>query len=189
MPNDRVDAYIAAYGFPASVEALEAFCGDFVVPLRTAIATLNEHGRWAGPVVLVAATMRGHEKRPYEVDYRVDVAASHPRLFVPRDRRLISMGLGDMVRWAHQEDPGAMQSGVQEHVLLYARLTHIRCWHGRAMWSARVLNAASGYAQPDARSLIAVLDRSELKPLATDPTRKHAPLRAPSLHPEQISLT
>jgi hypothetical protein len=189
MPKDRVERHLTVHGFPASVGALEGFCGDFIVSLRAAIAKLNEHGHRAGSMVLIAATFRSHEKRPGEFDFRVDAAASDPHIFAPRDWRLNSMGLRELVRWAEREEPGATRSGVEAHVLLRARHSQAKCWHGEALWSARVFNAASGHEQPNARSLIAVLDSSNLRPLRTDPTQKHTPLRVPSLHSEQISLS
>jgi Zn-dependent peptidase ImmA (M78 family) len=189
MPKDRVESHLAAHGFPASVDSLEAFCGHFHVSLRAAIARLNEHGYKAGPTVLIAATFRAHEKRPGEFDFRVDAAASARRLFAPRDWRLNSMGLRELVRWAEREEPGVTRSGVEAHVLLRARQSQVQCWHGEAIWSARVFNAPSGHERPDARSLIAVLDGSHLKPLPTDPTRKHAPLKVSSLHAEQTSFS
>jgi len=88
MPKPLVKRYLSVHGFPSDLDALKTFCGYFKVSIRAAIAALNEHGGRAGSSVLIAATYRSHEKRPREYDFRVDVAASHPDFFVPRDRRL-----------------------------------------------------------------------------------------------------
>jgi hypothetical protein len=188
MPPRLVHGFLAAEGFPGDVDALRAFCSRFQVGLRPAIAALNEYGTAAGPVVLIAATYRGHEKRPGERAFRVDAAASSPTVFAPRDRRLASMGLWEAAEWGRHAPFGASRDGVAPHALFLARLPTKRCWHGKARWSARAVSAAAGHGSTEARSLVMTIDASELSHLATDPTRKPSLFRVRRPHPEQPSL-
>jgi hypothetical protein len=188
MPGPRVSRYLAVHGFPADMTELRSFCDQFRVSLRAAIAALNEHGEKAGSTVFIAATHRAHEKRPNECAFRVDTAAAHPQLLIPRDRRLSSMGLADITRWAEEVGPGASKTGLAQHVLIRSRTPYPKCWHGPAAWSACVHRAAVGYG-PDARSLVLILDRSRLAPMATDPTVRRGSLRQVSIHPSQPKLT
>jgi hypothetical protein len=189
MPTSRVTDYFDVHGFPADLESLHAFCREFSVSLRLGIAGLNEHGHRAGSAVLIAATFRCHEKRPEEYDFRVDAAASHPELFVPRDQRLVSVGLGDLSWWARGARPGLQRSGQERHVLFRARKNGVACWHGPARWTVKVHKAATGHQHPEARSLILALDRSELRPMRSDPTRRPTPLRPLRKLPGQTKLT
>lgn len=188
MPSERLEQYFARRGFPGTIDALRAFCKEFHVSIRSAIAELNEHGEAAGATVLLAATYRPHEKRRHEKEFRVDAAASAPDLFVARDRRLTSMGLREVCWWARRSSPGASRTGTEQHVLLRTRGTTMKALHGPASWSARVYNAATGHEVPDARSLILILDRAKLRPIPIDPTRKLAPAGAVSLNSRQTSL-
>ena len=189
MPPDAMKGYLRRDGFPADIKALHRFCGAFKVSVRAAIARLNECGWQAGSVVLIAATYRAHEKRPKEFDFRVDVGASHPELFIPRDRRLISMGMGELSWWAEGAKPGSHRSGRENHVVFRARAGGARSWHGSAPWEARVYKAASGHQLESAMSLVISLDRSELKKMWGDPTETSRSLRAIPRIAGQIDLT
>lgn len=189
MPPDAIKGYLRRHGFPTDVNALRRFCGVFKVSVRAAIARLNEYGRQAGAVVLIAATYRPHEKRPRELGFRVDVCASHPELFVPRDRRLITMGLRDLSWWAEGARPGSHRCGRESHVVFRARAEGARSWHGPAAWEARVYKAAAGHQLESARSLLISLDRSELKKMWGDPTETSRSLRPIPRLAGQIDLT
>jgi len=188
MPMPRVRRYLARHGFPGDVDSLREFCRSFRVTIRTGIAALNEHGERAAGTVLIAATYRAHEKRPLERAFRVDAAAAAPDLFVPRDRRLISMGLGGLARWAQDASPGADGEGKAPHAIFRSRRPFTPCVSGTAEWSARALSAAAGYEAPGLPSLIAVLHVSRLRGLATDPTRSQASVGAGEPHPGQVRL-
>lgn len=188
MPPNQVKRHLRRYGFPADVGALHSFCGEFRVSVRAAIAALNEYGRQAGSAVLIAATYRPHEKRPREFDFRVDVCASDPELFVPRDRRLITMGLRDLSWWAVDAHPGSQRAGREDHVIFRARSEGARCWHGPAPWQARVYKAGAGHQLEGARSLVISLDRSEMKKMWGDPTRRARSFRPVPRIDGQIGL-
>lgn len=188
MPPERFRGYLRANGFPADADALHALCGEFQVSLRTAIAALNELPDEAGSVVLIAATYRGHEMRPGEKEFRVDASASARDLFVPRDRRLTSMGLRGICWWARRAQIGDRHSGREEHVILRSRRSTMRTWHGAATWSARLYRAATEHYDPDARSLVVAIDRSKMRPMPIDPTQKYSPLPRRDAPTGQTSL-
>lgn len=188
MPNDRVEEHLQQYGFPLDICGLQQFCRAFKVGFRPAIRALNEHAKEFCPVVLIAATYRSHRNRPHEFGFRIDAAASDPLLFAPPERRLSSIGLAGLARWALWAEPGSRLSLESDWVALRSRSKTVECWYGPANLEAKVIRCEPR-SSPKERGLLIALDRTSLGRMSWDPTKVYAPARVSApLHPEQISL-
>lgn len=163
----RLRAQLAVHGAPASPAALVALCDRFGVNLQPMFPALRPSMAEA-PVALLASRLRGHPERAEEVAFRVDASVGHRRLFIPRHKRLLSLGLAALTSAARGMEPGERAAGAD-----WAELPARRVAEAVALaeipWRALMLGSA---ASP---LLIVALDATEA---LTPPSRAPAALAA-----------
>jgi uncharacterized protein DUF955 len=158
--RDRLSRSLSVSGVPRDPEALLRLCGTYGVGLHAMMLALRPF--LAGvPVVLMTSSRRGHPERPDVVDFRIDAAVGHRRLFIPSHQRLRSVGLHDLADWADTARHSHVRDG-EEIVAFTPRRVAEPVWPGRAGWMAR----AHGR---DAPSIVAALDVATLVRRPTAP--------------------
>lgn len=97
-PDEVVEFMTAARGLESPTTVLN-MARHFGVNLHPAIIALARN--WGDErQILAVAELRGHPRRPSEVDYRTVASAGFPYEYLPRNQRLQSMGLGSLSDWA-----------------------------------------------------------------------------------------
>jgi hypothetical protein len=66
--------------------------------------------------LLIVADLRGHSRRPDEIDYRLLATAGRPYEYIPTQQRLRSVGLGGLADWAQNTAVGKKGQGRSEQV-------------------------------------------------------------------------
>jgi hypothetical protein len=132
----RLAALLARQGVPETPEEMLRLCGHFGVNVQPMLLALR--GSLAHvPVMYIASRWRGHPRREWEVDMRVDAAAGHRRLFVPTDQRLSSLGLHGLSDWATRAPLHAVRDGY-DLAQAPPRRASEPVWAGNVTWQARV---------------------------------------------------
>ncbi len=123
-----------------SSRLLTSLCRRFRVNLQPMLIALCQTGLFAGYTVLLAGR-RGHPSRPQEIDYRVEAQPFRGSIFLPRNQRLRSLGLGDVVDWAAPLDAGQHCEGSAGalRLPLWERGRGSGIATGRASWEAQTL--------------------------------------------------
>lgn len=107
----RLRKQLALHGAPSDPVDLIELCDRFGVNLQPMFPALRPFMLDAS-VALVASRMRGHPERTHEVAFRVDASVGHRRLFIPRHKRLRSLGLQSLAATARDMEQGERASGV-----------------------------------------------------------------------------
>ena len=128
--------HVRQEGPPCAPGAVLSLCSRFGVNVQPMLIALAEHLAQE-PVLLLASRYRAHPDRPQELDMRVDGAAGHRRLFVPRDKRLRTLGLRGLADWALTAPPLEERHG-QDRVTPRPRLAAAPVFAGPVRWHARV---------------------------------------------------
>ncbi|MET0304820.1 MAG: ImmA/IrrE family metallo-endopeptidase [Solirubrobacterales bacterium] len=97
--RDRLASYLRMHGYPTDPRALLAVCSAFKVNLQPMFHALRAPMADTS-TLLIASRLRGHENRPGELAFRVEAAVGNQRIFVPRDQRLVSLGLDELAEQA-----------------------------------------------------------------------------------------
>jgi hypothetical protein len=187
VPAGAVRAYFSDLGVPRSTEELRKFCRHFKVGINTAVRRLSSLLDSESNVALLTATVRkrsGYAERP---TYRVDRAACPPRMLIPRDRRLSSWGLTQVLEWAATATPGVSGDGVEHQIAVRSRVRGIANWVGAAPWTSFAV-ALPASAELDAPGLLIVLDVSLLQPAARDPFQRPRGRRRGVAGPTQLRM-
>jgi hypothetical protein len=123
-----------------SPELVAALCRRFRVNLQPMLIALAGTGRFDQFNALLARR-RGHPSRPDEIDYRVEKRPFRGLIFLPKDQRLRSLGLGDVVDWAATQDAGQRSDGRAEmlELPLWERGRGTGVAVGPASWQAQTL--------------------------------------------------
>lgn len=173
MPPREVAEYLDASGTPSDFESLRKFCRAFQVSISAAILTLDRHMPEEWPIAFIAASWRNHPKRPREYAYRIDAAATDPRLLVPRDTRLLTLGLCEAARSTRASGPGTICIGSDRVIVLRSRSRGTGWWLGPASWSALVVNASrESPAVKESGGVILLLDTSRLMSSVRNPRQR-----------------
>jgi hypothetical protein len=142
--HDRLGRLLSTSGVPRDPEAVLELCGTYGVGLHAMMLALRPFLADV-PIVLLASSRRGHPGRPDVVDFRIDAAVGHRRLFIPAHQRLRSAGLHDLADWADTAQHRDVGDG-EEIVAFAPRRVAEPVWPGHALWRA--------YAQGTNASLI-----------------------------------
>jgi hypothetical protein len=138
-----------------TLELLNTLCRQFRVNLQPMLIALAQTGRF-GHFTALLTRRRGHPRRPGEIDYRVEKCPFRGLIFLPKDRRLRSLGLGETVDWASSKDAGQRHAGRAETI-------ELPLWE-RGRGSGIATGPARWEAQTLARyELIVLIELTELK--------------------------
>ncbi len=124
-------------------DELLSLCRSFGVGIHAMVIALAR--LWPHPdrVLLVSQKM-GHPRRPTEVAVRVLANAAATPIFIPRDQRLISLGLLTLAGWADAAMTESRATG--EDAATFKTWTRVRqrsssgSYHTTACWNAHRLN-------------------------------------------------
>ena len=127
---------IREVGLPREPLAVLSLCSSYRVNVQPMLIALGEH-LIEQPVLLIASRERPHPVRPHELDMRIDAAAGHGRIFLPRHKRLRTQGLQTLADWALRAPLHAECHG-EDHAALRARLAAAPVFPGCVRWHARM---------------------------------------------------
>jgi hypothetical protein len=99
LPPTELGKAIQQIGSDVSIEDLLSLCRHFEVGIQPMLIALRDVLK-AGHPIFLAASYRGHPLRSDVKDYRIDVVAHPPVLYVAKDQRLSSIGLCSVTEWA-----------------------------------------------------------------------------------------
>jgi len=119
LPPAELKKVLNTLGDLPSIDDLLALCRRFDVGIQPMLIALREFLA-AGQPIFLTASYRGHPLRSDVLEYRIDVVAHPPVLYVAKDQRLSSIGLVGVTEWA--ENPGAMKRGVGHSAALSLKL-------------------------------------------------------------------
>lgn len=108
LPAHEIRPFLNPDGGIASPIVVLEMAQHFGVNFQPCMIALNQI--WADKRhLLLLAELRGHPKRPEEVDHRITASAGRPYKYVPPDQRLRSVGLEPVLAWASlpSQDEGA----------------------------------------------------------------------------------
>jgi hypothetical protein len=99
LPSDEVRAFLGDTGHLESPTLVLKIAKHFGVNIQPVVIALGRIWTDDGRLLMVA-DVRGHSRRPDEIDYRVLANAGRPYEYIPPQQRLRSLGLGGLVDWA-----------------------------------------------------------------------------------------
>jgi hypothetical protein len=179
IPGDELVDHLQTHPPAPALSWLKYAADRFHVSLSALTIALGEV-RWSSGAAYLLARHVGHPKRPYEKDLRIASAAAPDHLWLPRHKRLRSLGLSQLARWALAEEPGAVRYERDELTTLPAGPAAPR---GTAGWMGVVDSEAMVIA--GAYRIVIALDVGELRP-----KQRRGPRRASGTAQEgQLALT
>jgi Zn-dependent peptidase ImmA (M78 family) len=179
VPRELLTEYLQTHPPAPSLEWLSDAADHFGVSLSAVTIALGEL-RWDGSAAYLLARNVGHPKRPDQKDLRIASAAAPDHLWLPRHKRLRSLGWGALVDWAAGKEPGAMRRDQDAQVVFPAGPAAPR---GTAGWKGVVPSEAMVIA--GAYRVVMALDVGELRP-----KQRHGRRRAVSTAQEgQLAFT
>ncbi len=121
-------------------ELLYRLCRQFRVNLQPMLIALEKTGCFKH-VLAMLSQRRGHPQRLHEVDYRVDRCVGHRIVFLPRHKRLRSLGLPEVADWASSHPAGHQGTGSLQDVTfpLWDRAQGRGAGRGPVVWRAQTL--------------------------------------------------
>lgn len=158
VPGPKLATRLDEESTPAPTDVLR-LCGEFganPTVLLNALARQLPLDRSA----YVLARLRGHDKRPAVVDFRLSTAIGPAALFWPPRTRLASLGLIELADAARRAEHGACFQGADLKVVIPRRKVHRPSGDNAAAGPVRWSAARQGRAEP---YLLALLDCARLR--------------------------
>lgn len=185
-PPTLVRKYLVRFGAPKEIADISLFARHFKISLRASLVVLQEcyPDRW--PLAFVAATWRGHPKRPNVLGLRIDTSAADKRFFLPPHARLSTLGLRNLEASVAVAEIGAKSSGRDGQVSLRSRQPGVSRWTAtNVAWIAEAHRAPGSLREADRRAAICQVDVHQLiatrqlhKPRVRGRRPKRSPARA-----------
>ena len=146
IPSRKLDGLLDEYD-QLTLEVIHSISRAFRVNLLPAVIAISQTDRFSQDISFLAKRV-GHPSRPNEIDYRIKCAPHRSIFFLPTNKRIKSLGLGDVCEALSDASPGTIRRGEAEDVCipLWCRRRGSGTASGLLTWQAQLLGSGEIFA-------------------------------------------